>query len=116
MSDVVVNSTVLTDAWLSQVSDCIMQVWAEQAFFRPQDRPDGLKALLERRPDTDARVRAVATLIETVGSRAATAGALSEEEYDGLVLRPLHTALPFLDATVRKELARYLVALHLASS
>jgi len=40
------------------------------------------------------------------GMSLANAGALSLEEYDRLILRRLPAALPFLDATVRKELAR----------
>jgi hypothetical protein len=110
MLDVAVDSTVLaTDTWLSQVSDCIMQIWAEQAFFRPRDRPDGMKAVLQRWPDIDARIRAVVTLIDTVGSSFANAEALSLEEYDRLIQRPLHAALPFLDATpqtARAQLGR----------
>jgi len=116
MLDAAINTVGATQPWVTLVGESILTTWSEQAFFWPKDRPDGMEALLKRRPDMDARVRVVTTLIATVGSRVAKPGVLSDEEYDRLILRPLHAALPFLYATIRKELARNLVALHLTSS
>ena len=71
---------------------------------------------MRRRRNLKARIRAVALLIEDAADCVATPGVLTDEEYNKFILKPLHAQLPFLDVTVRKELARNLIAQRAASS
>jgi hypothetical protein len=116
MFDSPANTQVTGKPWITFVRNSILTTWREQAFFWPKDRSKEIKALVRSRPGLKARSRAVALLIEDVADRVTTPGVLTDEEYNESILKPLHAQLPFLDATVRKELARNLIAQRPASS
>jgi hypothetical protein len=112
MLDVTTNNTIAVDPWIARVTECILRIWGEQAFFRPEDRARGVTALVRRRCDFDTRVHAVANLIEVVAPCLAKSGALTDAEYNSVLLAPVHAQLPFLNASVRAVLTRNLIALH----
>ena len=114
MLDHTVETVMSADMWTIEVTKIVCDVWAKQAFHRPKDRANGITMLVRRRSDFDARVAATATLIETAALRLAQPGELTDNEYKAFLLRPLHAQLPFLEASVRAELARSLVTLHAA--
>lgn len=114
MLDNTAETTVSADTWIAQVSEKICTMWGEQAFQRPKHRARRIKALVERRNDFDVRVAAVANLIDAVTPRLTKRGELTDAEYKLFLLVPLHAQLPFLQASVRADLARVLIALHAA--
>lgn len=112
------------DRWLARVTEFTNEEWGQQGFRFPlldqageikqgieEVRACGIKRLIERRyPDFGDRVRNVASLIVAVVPLLAANGQLTDAEYEKLLHADLRRQLPFLDGSVRQNLACRLIA------
>ena len=93
-----------SSSWILKVASCIeytnyMQTMAGRSYLADWPKPQ----------EFEARVRAVARLIEDVMPRLAEPGKITLAEYGSLLLAPLYAELPFLDAEARELIAFDLV-------
>jgi hypothetical protein len=105
------TNTTSYGQWLTRVIECTNDAWGRQEWQRPEDRAIGIRRLIERRyPDFDDRMQNVANLIVAVAPLVTDDGQLNAAKYKEHLQADLHRLLPFLDGSVRRDLACRLIA------
>src|SRR5262249_34575762 len=97
------NAARFAACWTLQVAKSIDMV---MPFYR-ESMLDGAES-----QDFEARVKAVAGLIEDVAPCLAVPGDLTITEYESLLQVPLHAELPFFPTTIRARLAFGLIFIY----